>query len=333
MHSLERKLSEELQRINAGSLLLAISGGPDSVAMLQATLRVWPKGAGSIAVAHFNHRLRPDSDADEQFVVQLCSQVGVECHVGRAESNLREQGAGVGLEAAARAARYEYLGQLAEQQNVDCILTAHTASDQVETVLHRILRGTGLRGLKGIQRVRPLGERSRIVRPLLDISREEVLDYLSSLGQSACQDSTNAQNKQTRNRIRNELLPLLRQDYNPDVSSALLRLADMAGELDSIVHQAVGQVMKEAVKFIDGDSVEICASAIAAAAPYVVRQLLIEIWHRQGWAEREMDHAQWATLERMILVGQPSSRSLPGGVRAKRRGEQLLLTRPREDHV
>jgi tRNA(Ile)-lysidine synthase len=279
-------------------------------------------------VAHFNHQLRPDSEADEHFVLQLCESLGVACHIGRACSDLRKETAGVGLEAAARKARYEYLGQLAEQQKVDVVLTAHTADDQVETVLHRIVRGTGLRGLKGIQHTRPLGKRCQLVRPMLGVWREEVLDYLAALGQPAQHDPTNAESKQTRNRIRNQLLPLLRRDYNPDVGPSLLRLAAMAGDLDHLVQQAVEQAMQQAVQFVDGDTVAICTSPIASAAPFVVRQLLIAVWHRQGWPERDMDHAQWTILEQMITQGQPNARSLPGGVRAKRKGEQLLLTRP-----
>jgi tRNA(Ile)-lysidine synthase len=327
MHRVEEKLLPELKELG-GPLLLAVSGGPDSVALLRATLSVRRSDELSLVVGHFNHRLRADSDDDEHFVVELCRQLGVVCHVGRSEKNLREETAGVGLEAAARNARYDFLELVAAQSGVSVILTAHTANDQAETVMHRILRGTGLRGLKGIQRVRKLTDGRRVIRPFLRVFRDEVLDYLATLGQAVRHDPTNVQNRQTRNRIRNQLLPLLLREYNPEIVASLLRLGDTAREIEELISQLVRALIDGAVHFADVNAVEINITAAQAAAPYVVRQLLVEIWHRQHWPQREMDHGQWATLEQMIFEGHPASRSLPGGVRAQRKGEQLLLTRP-----
>jgi tRNA(Ile)-lysidine synthase len=283
------------------------------------------------AVAHFNHRLRPESDVDERFVQALCMELGVTCHLGRAENDLRGRTTGIGLEAAARSARYQFLGELAHELSIPHVVTAHTANDQAETVLHRILRGTGLRGLKGIQPIRRLNDCCQVARPMLGIGRQEVQDYLSHIGQSARHDPTNNQSQQTRNRIRNELLPALARDYNPDVLSALVRLASMASELDAVVQHAVAEAERNCVRVVSSEVVEIDVAALRPALPHVIRQLLIRVWHGQAWPEREMDHAQWSVLERMIIVGQPSSRSLPAGVRAKRQGEQLVLTRPAMD--
>ena len=327
MHPLERKLATELSPLQGGSLLLAVSGGPDSVALLRGVLNLRPLEHGPLAVAHFNHGLRVDAAVDQDFVHALCTSLGVVCEVGQADRNLCQQTAGVGLEAAARQARYRFLSAQAENLRITHVLTAHTADDQAETVLHRILRGTGLRGLKGIERARPLNERCQLVRPLLDVSRREVVDYLASIGQTARQDPTNAQTKQTRNRIRNELIPLLKRDFNPDVDQALLRLGRLAGEVGAITNELVAQGLRDYVESTE-DFVAIQATGMARLSPYLIRQVLARVWQLRHWPEREMDHAQWLTLERMIVEGRPTARSLPGGVRAKRQGEQLTLTRP-----
>jgi tRNA(Ile)-lysidine synthase len=329
MHPFEKKLAAELAKLGPARLLVAVSGGPDSIALFRAALAT-ANGATDLAVGHFNHQLRPESADDEQFVRALCETLGVTCHVGRAETDLRSQTTGVGLEAAARTARYEFLGQVARELRIPYVLTAHTANDQAETVLHRVLRGTGLRGLKGIRPIRRLSDACQLVRPMLTVTRQEVQDYLQEICQPARLDSTNDQTLQTRNRIRNQLLPQLTCDYNPEVRAALVRLAGMASELEAVVEQVVSQAEADAVTLVDVGRVEIDVGPLTAALPYVIRQLLIRVWQRQSWPEREMDHAQWTIVERMIRHGEPKSRSLPGGVRAKRQGEQLVLTRPVE---
>jgi tRNA(Ile)-lysidine synthase len=166
---------------NEVTVLLAVSGGADSMALLRAMDAVHAGPPGRLGVAHFNHRLRgADADADEQFVVEQCQRSGRTCHLGRRES-LSPDAGGDGIEAAARAARYAFLQEVAHRIGARYVVTAHTADDQAETILHHILRGTGLAGLSGIPRTRPLGEAVTLIRPMLDISHDDVLDYLKAL--------------------------------------------------------------------------------------------------------------------------------------------------------
>ena len=189
------------------TILLAVSGGADSVALLRAIVRLKTAGEGRVVAAHLNHQLRPDeADADEAFVVDLCRRLGVACEVGRVATRPgRRRGprsggpAGHGIGSSKRrptacGARY--------------VVTAHTADDQAETILHRILRGTGVGGLGGMSRTRPLGL-ATLLRPLLTFRRAELEAYLHDLGQPYCDDSSNRDVRFTRNRIRHELLPWL----------------------------------------------------------------------------------------------------------------------------
>ena len=212
------------------TLLVAVSGGADSVALLRALTAVQGGGSGRIHAAHFNHHLRAaESDADQAFVVELCHGLGIACEVGHTAGSLAEV-PGTGLEEAARAARYDFFRQAAERLGARYLATAHTADDQAETILHRVIRGTGVAGLAGIARVRSLGPAVSLIRPLLGVRRGEVLAYLEELRQPYRRDSSNDDRRFTRNRLRRELLPLLASQYNAGVVEALLRLGSLAGE-------------------------------------------------------------------------------------------------------
>jgi tRNA(Ile)-lysidine synthase len=202
--------AENFQRIVTGSVerhgmdlsrpLALVSGGPDSTALLRALVGI---GARPF-VLHVDHGLRgEESRADAEFVRGLCDGLGLECEVH--EPALE---AGSGLQERARRKRYELAGELAESMGASCIATGHTADDVAETVLMNLARGAGARGLAGIPPVR--GE---IVRPLIEFRRTDILGYLDSLGQGYRTDPTNATGKYTRNRVRNEVLPVLEELY------------------------------------------------------------------------------------------------------------------------
>ena len=197
------------------SVLVAVSGGADSVALLRGLAGLKVGGEGKLVVGHFNHRLRgEESDGDEQFVARLAEELGLGLECGRLEAGDIDA-CPDGIEEAARRQRYRFLTETAERVGARYVACAHTADDQVETVLHRILRGTGIAGLAGIPRCRRLSPAVTLIRPLLEVRRAELVDYLASLGQSYREDSSNLDRRFTRNRIRHDLLPQLAKDFNP----------------------------------------------------------------------------------------------------------------------
>ena len=183
------------------TVVVAVSGGCDSVALLRAMAALKAGGEGRLCAAHLNHQLRPDAETDERFVVELCGRLGVPCEVGRMDVGRLAAQAGEGLEAAARKARYRFLKQTAGRLGARFVATAHTADDQAETILHRIVRGTGIRGLAGMARARRLGH-ATLVRPLLGVRRAELQAYLDAIGQPCRHDPSNLDPRFTRNRIR-----------------------------------------------------------------------------------------------------------------------------------
>ncbi|MBL8795339.1 MAG: tRNA lysidine(34) synthetase TilS, partial [Planctomycetia bacterium] len=234
-----------------GGIVVAVSGGPDSVALLRALLAV-AAPESPLVIAHLNHRLRGDeSDGDAEFVHQLHAallplrpDLGLRCDTIDVAAIARERGDN--LESTARQTRYDWLTEVAVAAGCRFVATGHTADDQAETILHRLLRGTGLTGLRGIAARRPLANGIELLRPLLGVGRAEVLAYLDELQQPYRQDSSNQCLDLTRNRIRHELLPLLVRDYNPAIAQLLNQLAAQAEEAAGIVADAAQALLASA---------------------------------------------------------------------------------------
>jgi tRNA(Ile)-lysidine synthase len=314
------------------TVLVAVSGGADSVALARALNQLRTAGEGRLVLAHYNHNLRgPESDADQQFVEAMARELGVEIIV-RSAPHVLSPSARLASEESLRGVRYEFLAQAANQYGARYVATAHTADDQVETVLFNILRGTGLAGLAGIPRIRPLNEAVTLVRPLLTVTRAEVLDYLRHIDKTYRVDGTNEATSYTRNRIRHELLPLLEQTYNPRVRDAITRLAQIADEADEFVHCEARQHLSRICKRIPG-GIEIRADALSHGLEFAARAILIEAWKCEGWPMQDMGYENWDELLTFGREPAPSQRAqaaphqFPGGIRAEREGNVLRLTR------
>lgn len=315
-------------------VLLAVSGGADSVALFRAMLELKREhgGSGRLQVAHLNHGLRGrEADNDQRWVGDLCRRFDVPFSTDRvaiADEDSRE-----GWEAAARAARYEFLTRTAQQIGARFVATAHTADDQVETVLHRMLRGTGIDGLTGIPELRPLAPSVTLVRPMLTLRRIEVLNYLNALGQGFRTDTSNSNSRFTRNWIRNELLPAIRGRLNPDVEGALLRLSQQASELQEYIAPLVdGLFAQHAASALHG--INAGSGEIRISRPHpmevpllVLRELCKRAWQQAGWPLRDMGYDQWHQLAEMLCSGAGAPIMLPGGARAELMDGFLVLRR------
>jgi len=222
-----RKYIQEQRLLVPGDrIAVAVSGGADSVALLRVLLELREELGIVLSVAHFHHGIRgAEADADREFVSDLPGQFGLEVHLGSGDAPAFAREQGVSLETAARELRHRWFAALLAEGKADKIATAHTLDDQAETVLMRIIRGTGSRGLSGIS---PLHSEKKLVRPFLQTRRGEIEQYLRERNQPWRNDSTNQNLAHTRNRIRHELLPLLEQHFNPAVRQNLADLAELA---------------------------------------------------------------------------------------------------------
>jgi len=208
---------------------VAVSGGGDSVALLRLLLELRAETGIILSVVHFNHRLRgAASDADEQFVADLARQYKLELHSAGADTNAYAAEQQQSTETAARELRYEFFRRLTGQARLNRIATAHTLDDQAETVLLKLARGSGTRGLAGIYPAVEIDDGSAIVRPLLAIRRKALIAYLGDLGQVWREDASNRDLRHTRNRVRHGILPRLERYLNPSIREALAETADIA---------------------------------------------------------------------------------------------------------
>ena len=222
---------------------IAVSGGADSVALLRLALEFASELGVVLSVVHFNHRLRgEESDADARFVAGLAADHGLPFHCQSGEVRAYSSERHLSLEAAGRELRYQYFQNLLRARTVDRIATAHTLDDQAETVILRLARGAGTRGLAGIYPQVAI-EAGAVVRPLLRTQRCELEAYLGSCKQNWHEDSSNRDLSHARNRVRHGILPALERDLNPNVGEVLAETADMARAEEEFWQQEVDRVL------------------------------------------------------------------------------------------
>jgi tRNA(Ile)-lysidine synthase len=249
--SLKRRLHPAYRKFRASVLdqalirpgetvLVACSGGPDSMALLHLCRELGADEGFAAAVAHFNHGLRPRAPVDERFVQKAALALGLPYFAGRADVGAEARARKTGLEEAARLARYRFLEAAAHEAGAARIATGHTMNDQAETVLLRLLRGTGPMGLSGI----PLRRGVAIIRPMLALERRDILSYLADRGLPYHRDETNRDTAIPRNRIRRELIPYLERRFEPAVVRSLARLASIAADEDAWLASAAASRLK-----------------------------------------------------------------------------------------
>lgn len=245
-----KKIIERYNMFSPGDrVLVGVSGGPDSVCLLHILNRCRKDMALSLHVVHINHGIRKrESKREEKFVSHLAGRMGLPITVKSLDVPSYARRKKLTVEEAARDMRYSAFEQLAGKLNAKKIALGHTASDQVETVLMHLLRGSGPQGLSGIPPVRKLGS-TAVVRPLIEVNREEILNYLKKNKLTFCLDSSNRKTEYFRNRIRLKLLPLLRKNYNENIDGALLRLSEILKEENAYWERVVERVLGKVVSW------------------------------------------------------------------------------------
>lgn len=310
----------------SGPLLVAVSGGPDSVALLHFLTR-YRERAGKpegLVAAHVNHGLRADeSERDAALVRELAGGWGVP-HLE--ETAALAPGAS---EEASRTARYDALRAMAARCGADRIATAHTADDQAETVLLRLARGAGLRGLSGMP-VRGVVRGVKVVRPLLRVTREQVLDYIGRHGLPFHTDSTNLSVRPARNFVRREIVPRMRERVNPRVREAILRAADAIRDANAFLDAEARRALQNVVSGRDQGEIRLDAGKLLGY-PKALRTYLLRLAVQEVLGtSRDLATTHIDSLLSLVRSGSGTSADLPGGLRARRERGRIVLTRTRE---
>jgi tRNA(Ile)-lysidine synthase len=307
-------------------VVVGVSGGADSVALLRGLEALAPTSRLELHAAHLNHGLRPGSaEADAEWTRELCRRLEIPLVVDRADVPGRALAERWNIEEAARIVRYEFFERTARALDATHVAVAHTAGDRVETVLHHLLRGTGFAGLRGMKISRPLAEGITLVRPLLGIPRTAIESWLAEIGQDYRTDLTNADESRTRNRIRHALLPSLEQEFGPQVRESILRLAEQADELQSAIEESANRLLESSLA---DETVEICrldGRLLEGQPRHLVREVFVTLWRRKNWPRQRMGFDDWDRLYRLTQEG--GTIALPGKIEASRRGTLIVLRR------
>ena len=302
------------------TLLVAVSGGGDSLALLYALCRLRQDFDLRLRGAHLNHKLRSAaSDADAAFVKDTFRRLNIPCELHSADVAAYRRARGLSLEDAARRLRYRFLANAAARRNADTVAVAHTADDQAETLLMHIIRGSGLAGLRGMQPLERLAIDNAAItlfRPLLSVSRAQTYAYCAALGLQPRHDETNLSVEHARNRIRLELLPLMER-VNPAARDALLRLASNAAEDGSYIQEQADAAWREVARQTDGGGIVVLdARLLAQQHPAIQSRVLRRAVHAaRGSADGlDIDRGHILAMRRMLTGPAGKTLSLPGGI-------------------
>lgn len=302
---------------DGAAIICAVSGGADSVCLLHTIKSLAPQRGLKVYAAHFNHCLRgEESDRDERFVRELCRDMGVELFCASGDVKAYAEENGVGTEEAARILRYEFFAATAGKLPGSRVATAHNADDNAETVLMNLTRGAGAKGLCGIPPVRDI-----YIRPLLCMSRDEIIACLETNALPHVEDSTNSENIYTRNRLRHDVVPVLKS-INPGFASAALEASELLREDEGLLEKLSAQAVP--VERDEWGRVTLSAKRLAAAEyPLAARAV------RRAAADMSCYPAAVhvkAVLE-LAVSGAPSAQTqLPGNILVRREYDRLVFS-------
>ncbi|HIK05074.1 MAG TPA: tRNA lysidine(34) synthetase TilS [Trichormus sp. M33_DOE_039] len=315
-----RRLCERHKR-----LLVAVSGGQDSLCLVKLLLDLQPKWEWDVGIVHCDHRWREDSQANAHHVENLAKNWGVSFYLETAAKPINS-------EAAARDWRYQAFIAIAEAHNYQYIITGHTASDRTETLLYNLIRGTGADGLQALTWQRPLTEQILLVRPLLEVTRKQTEHFCQEFNLPIWEDSTNQDLKYARNRIRQELIPYLQQHFNPKAELAIAQTAELLQADVEYLEQAAKQLREEAIgdwglgKENEGNSLplrlnrQVLRKAPLGLQRRVMRQVLQQILP---------DSPNFEHIEKFTALITAPNRSqtdpFPGGAIAQVQGDWIIL--------
>lgn len=222
-------------------LVIGVSGGPDSICILHVLNSLKEKLKIEIFVAHVNHMIREEADSETKYVQDFCKNLGIDCFVKKIDVIEYAKKHKIGTEEAGRIIRYDFFDEVAKKVSASKIVTAHNSNDNAETVLLNILRGSGLSGLKGIEPIRD----NKYIRPLIETERKDIEEYCAKNNLDPKIDKTNLESIYKRNKVRNDLIPYIQKEFNPNFLKTINRLSEVATEENEYMEKIVQITFKE----------------------------------------------------------------------------------------
>jgi len=328
LEKVQRTVEEHRMFASAKRVVVGVSGGPDSTALLNLLFKLKDDYGLQLWAAHLNHKIRgEEAEKEEKWVRQFARQLGIPAIVDSFDVPLLAQREKLSLEEAARQVRYEFFERVANRLGADRIALGHTASDQVETLLMRLIRGSGLDGLSGIPPVR-----GKIVRPLIRAFREEIEEYCSKNDLHPCVDSSNKDLSLLRNRIRLELIPYLCEHYNPQIRKALFQTGEIIREENNLFQSKLDRIFKSLWRAKQDDRIILELQHLNSLHLSLRRRIVREAIRRIKGNTRgiEFEH-----INSILKLGEEKNGRLilPGGVLAEIHSENLWIEKEKRREV
>jgi tRNA(Ile)-lysidine synthase len=294
-----------------GTVLVAVSGGPDSVALLHVLHRLSEQWGFSLGVAHLNHMFRSqEAEGDSEFVRSLANSYGLPTIIESVDVPLYSQRAGLSAQTAAREIRYRFLNRAATEIGAGRIALAHHADDQTETILMNFIRGAGLEGLKGIMPVR----NGLYIRPMLQVRRKQIEDYCKAMDLSFRVDRSNSTKVYLRNLVRLELMPLLRENYNSGITEALLRQREICLEEDSYLEEQAEKAYLSTKVNLPKAGIGLDLKEIRQMPKAILRRVLRLLWQELTGSKRDISFVHVEEALGLLAKSTGARIDLPGGV-------------------
>lgn len=318
-------------------VVVGVSGGADSMALLHLLIGLKAEHDWDLKlhIAHLNHQLRgTESEKDAAFIQAAADSLSIPCTIESCDVATKSKAESLGVEEFGRRIRYEFLERVCIQVGSPVVAVAHHADDNAETILHRVLRGTGIRGLVGIPRVRPLSQASdiRLIRPLLRLSKKKLVDYLADAGVAYREDRSNETVEPMRNRIRNVLLPQIESEFNPQVRDALNRLGEQAGWVEEYLRETVERTFESLIISRTDQELTLNADALQRKSRIVQTEIVRLAFRSFGLGEQDLGFAHMVSA--LDLIADPGSGKqvqLPGGMTIAKRYHQLVFSLPTDE--
>ncbi|MHC4696304.1 MAG: tRNA lysidine(34) synthetase TilS [Planctomycetota bacterium] len=332
----EELTNEELLRQD-DTVVVGVSGGPDSMALLHLLVDLNRKADWHLRVhvAHLDHLLREgEAEKDAAFVQAAVDSLGVSCTIDRRDTARLAEAESVSIEETGRRERYAFFGRVCLQVGAKVVAVGHHADDHAETILHRIVRGTGLRGLVGIPRSRPLTPDSdvRLIRPLLGFTRKDILAYVADNGIAYREDRTNALTEPMRNRIRHIILPQLEAEMNPQVREALIRLGEQAQWIEQYLRETVERTFATLIISRTDQELVLNADALMRKSRIVQSELIRLAYRSFGLGEQALGFTHLVSaLDLITDTASGRQAQLPGGMTVEKRYHQLIFSLPSDE--
>lgn len=321
------------------AVVIGVSGGPDSLCLLHALSSISEMYGLILIPVHVNHGLRPEAAEESDRVAEMCDRMGLDCQIYEASCRELAADLGISLEEAGREIRYQIFDDVANDavdmgipKDKICIAVAHNADDQAETVLFRLIRGTGPHGLSGIPPVRLSEQEFKIVRPLLNVARRDIEAYIKENRLRPNIDKSNSDNSYTRNRIRNELIPYLEKNFNPKIRDNLRRFAMLACMDDMLLEDIAFSEYADSIKTDDESGRTVLDLKGLKENPPSVNSRVVTLIMSLLGLEAAVTYENVTAVMNLIYSDHPSAGvDLPLGIRAYREYDRLVFSSGEED--